>query len=105
MAKNSYMELKHRQQREVDAFPIGFAFSKEQFDEQMIKLGLKPTDTDKIYSIGGINVYLYNNKYGRFVTRFSAGEAKDYVSPLDYYTEEVDAVKKALPAAKQRIGF
>lgn len=60
---------------------------------------------DKIYSIGGINVYLYNNKYGRFVTRFAAGEAKDYVSPLDYYTEEVDAVKKALPAAKQRIGF
>ena len=28
------------------------AFSNEQFDKGMIKLGLNPDDTDKIYSIG-----------------------------------------------------
>jgi ABC-type glycerol-3-phosphate transport system substrate-binding protein len=60
---------------------------------------------DKIYSIGGINVYLYNNKYGRFVTRFSADSANDYVAPLDYYAAEVAAVKKELPNAKKRIGL
>ena len=60
---------------------------------------------DKIYSIGGISVYLYNNAYGRFVTRFSADSAKDYVSPLDYYSAEMEVIKKLLPSAKQRIGL
>jgi len=52
MSKNKYMELKHRQQAEVNSFPLAFAFSDKQFDEQMIKLGLKPSDLDKIVSIG-----------------------------------------------------
>jgi hypothetical protein len=30
-----------------------FAFSNEQFEEGMEKLGLTTTDTDKVYSIGG----------------------------------------------------
>lgn len=49
---NKYAELRARQQKEIDAFPFMFAFSQKQFDEGMIRLGLKPTDTDKIYSIG-----------------------------------------------------
>lgn len=50
---NQYNVLRTRQQKEIDAFPFMFAFSQKQFDEGMIRLGLKPTDTDKIYSIGG----------------------------------------------------
>lgn len=49
---NQYADLRARQQKEIDAFPFMFAFSNKQFDEGMIRLGLKPTDTDKIYSIG-----------------------------------------------------
>mgnify|MGYP003310686800 CR=1 FL=1 len=49
---NRYAELKDRQQKEVDAFPMMFAFSRKQFDEGMKRLGLEPTDTDKIYSLG-----------------------------------------------------
>lgn len=60
---------------------------------------------DKIYSIGGINVYLYNNSKGRFVTCFSADKSADYVSPLAYYTAEMEAIRKALPTARQRIGL
>lgn len=49
----TYKELKDRQQEEINAFPFMFAFSNEQFIKGMERLGLKPTDTDKIYSIGG----------------------------------------------------
>ena len=49
---NRYEEQRFRHQNEFNAFPIMYAFSNEQFDKGMIKLGLNPDDTDKIYSIG-----------------------------------------------------
>ena len=49
---NKYLELRERQQAEVDSFPMFFAFNRNQFDEGMRSLGLKPSDTKKIYSIG-----------------------------------------------------
>lgn len=48
---NRYMELRERHQREVNEFPLGFAFNEEQFNEMMKAWGLKPTDTDKIYKL------------------------------------------------------
>ncbi len=48
----TYRELREKQQKEFDQFPLGAAFSEKQFNEMMEKWGLKPTDTDKIYSIG-----------------------------------------------------
>ena len=50
---SKYTELKTKHQKEVDAFPFGFAFNQKQFEEMMSKWGLTPDDTDKIYSIGG----------------------------------------------------
>lgn len=50
---NKYQELRDRQQKEFNDFPFMWAFNKKQFAEGMEKLGLKETDTDKIYSIGG----------------------------------------------------
>ena len=49
---NAYVALKQRHQQESDAFPFMFAFSEEQFTKGMESLGLSPTDTDQIYSIG-----------------------------------------------------
>ena len=49
---NKYLELHERQQAEVNAFPMFFAFNRSQFDEGMRSLGLEPGDTGKIYSIG-----------------------------------------------------
>ncbi len=49
---NAYQLLKNRQQKEFNAFPLGAAFSKEQFAEMMQKWGLTENDTDKIISIG-----------------------------------------------------
>lgn len=50
---NAYEKMKNRQQKEVDAFPLGAAFSKEQFAQMMEKWGLTVNDTGKIYSLGG----------------------------------------------------
>ena len=47
----NYKDLIERQQQEVNAFPLGFAFSDKQFGEMMEKWGLKPTDTHKIYRL------------------------------------------------------
>ena len=49
---NKYLELKRRHVKEVNDFPFIFAFSQEQLNEGMKKLGLNATDTDKILSIG-----------------------------------------------------
>ena len=50
---NAYQEMKDRQQKEFDAFPVGAAFSNQQFQQMMEKWGLTLNDTDKICSIGG----------------------------------------------------
>lgn len=49
----TYKELKQRQQAEVSAFPMAFAFGARQFEEGMKKLGLEPSEREKIVSIGG----------------------------------------------------
>jgi hypothetical protein len=51
--ENRYVQLKRKQEEERNNFPMAFAFSDQQFKEAMEKLGLKETDTDKVYSIGG----------------------------------------------------
>lgn len=49
---NQYRELRKRQQDEVNAFPLGFAFSDKQFREMMSKWELDPKkDLDKISRI------------------------------------------------------
>ena len=50
---NAYQEMKDRQQKEFDAFPMRAAFSQQQFQQMMEKWGLTLHDTDKICSIGG----------------------------------------------------
>ena len=53
MKENQYLEMKQAHQKEVNNFPVFFAFSKDQFKEGIERLGLTENDTDKIYSIGG----------------------------------------------------
>ena len=48
---NPYATLREKHQREMNAFPLGFAFNDKQFVEMMEKWGLSPDDTDKIYRI------------------------------------------------------
>jgi hypothetical protein len=53
MNMNKYLQMKDRHQKEVEAFPMAFAFNDEQFKEGMVKLGLDANDKTKILSIGG----------------------------------------------------
>lgn len=50
---NAYAEMKARHQERVNALPIKFAFSMEQFRTAMKEWGLTENDTDKIYKMGG----------------------------------------------------
>ncbi|WP_295761197.1 hypothetical protein [uncultured Oscillibacter sp.] len=51
---NKYAELRQRQQEEFNALPLGFAFSRKQFDEMMQEWGLDPEkDLDKLLRIPG----------------------------------------------------
>lgn len=50
---NAYQSLKQKHQQEISVFPMVFAFGQKQFESAMKKLGLKPTDTDKVCSLYG----------------------------------------------------
>lgn len=54
---NSYLALREKHSKEINAFPFIFAFSKPQLYEGMKKLGLDPSETDKLYSYGGGGYY------------------------------------------------
>lgn len=63
--KNLYRELKNRQQKEMDTFPLGSCFNKEQFADMMQNWGLTENDTDKIYSIG-FGCYIRKSDHAAF---------------------------------------
>lgn len=50
---NAYVAMKRRHQNEINSFPIAFAFGRQQIAAAMKKLGLEPTDTEKVVSIHG----------------------------------------------------
>ena len=86
---NLYNELRDRQQKEYNAFPVAFAFSNEQFDNEMIRLGLKPTDTNKVVSIG----------YGGFIRK---SDLNDYKSMLKRHQMQRE---KAIAEDKDGLGY
>jgi hypothetical protein len=78
----TYPELRARHQREVNEFPMFFAFSKDQFAEGMRKFGLTPDDTDKIYKLGNT---------GGFYLRTDGKRLHDM---LEQHTQELEAAMK-----------
>ena len=71
-----YLEIKKRHQDEINRFPMFFAFNDRQFKEGMARLGLEPTDTDKIYKLADT---------GGFYRRDDAARLKEM---LDRHEEE-----------------
>ncbi len=69
-AMNAYTELKEKQQAEVNAFPMFFAFTQQSFDEGMKRLGLEPTDTASIISIGN-GGYIRKSDKDAFLAMFA----------------------------------
>lgn len=65
-----YRELKRKHEKEINDFPMMFAFDNKQFIKGMEKLGLKEDDTDKICSIG----------LGGYVKKDDVGKLKDLIN-------------------------
>ena len=76
---NKYMELKRKHEKEVNEFPMMFAFSNEQFEDGMKKLGVK--SKNKLVSIG----------YGGFIRETDAEAYVKMVKRMD--DEDREAMK------------
>lgn len=76
---NKYIKLKEQHQKEVNEFPIMFAFSNEQFKEGMDKLGIR--SEAELVSIG----------YGGFVRKTDAKAYMTMLARMSY--EEKEAMK------------
>lgn len=55
----SYRQMQERHQKEMNNFPIAFAYSDQQFNDGMRRLGLDLSETDKVVSVF----------YGAFIRR------------------------------------
>ena len=75
---NKYYELKQKQQKERNDFPMFFAFNKKQFNEGMEKLGLNSNDIDKIYSMG----------YGGFIRK---KDSEKFTELFDKHSNEMQS--------------
>lgn len=83
--KETYRELRERQQAEFNAFPIKAAFSEEQFNKVMADWGFSPTDYNKIYSIGsGCFIRRTDSKAFQELCDRHAKELKDAFEDFDF---------------------
>lgn len=87
---NTYIEIKKRHQEEVNKYPIAFAFRKQQFVEAMTKLGLEPTETNKVVSVHGCGDILRKE------------DVPAYMEMLKRHREEI---KDSIDADKTGDGF
>ena len=63
---NKYKLLKEKHQKEIEEFPMFFAFNQQQFNEGMLSVGLNPDDTAAIYKIGRTGGYFRKSDSKRF---------------------------------------
>lgn len=77
---NKYLELKKKHEKELNDFPIKFAFGNEQFKNMMESFGLTENDTDKIVSIG----------FGGYVKK------ENLKAMEELFKSQADEMKKAL---------
>lgn len=82
----TYKEFVDKRQSELNALPIFFAFSNEQFKTAMEERGLTVNDTDKIYKFGDI---------GGFYLRSDADKIREYFSRPDELKELMKDIKFA----------
>lgn len=74
----TYEELKSAFQKEWNEFPLGAAFSNEQFKVMMEKWGLTENDADKICSLG----------FGSFIRKTDKKAFKELTDSQDKREEE-----------------
>lgn len=124
MNTNLYIELKEKHQKEVNEFPMVFAFNKEQFGEGLKKLGLEPSDTDKIYILSNCGGFIrktdckaFNEMFERHSNEMSCAIVNDstgdgFIFDMFYYelanheysyTMDLSDTLEALGLTKEKI--
>ena len=92
MTRETYVQMKNRHQKEYEDFSkncVFFAFSNDQFNEGMQKLGLDPDkDTDKIYRTFG----------GGFILRTKSKEQEEL---FNRFEQEQKQAIEGEPAKKE----
>ena len=78
---SAYLDLKIRHQQEIEAFPMFFAFSSDQFEDGMAKIGVDPCDVNKLFSIGG----------GGYIRK---SDKKAFVDMLNRHKKEMAEARK-----------
>ena len=89
MSTNQYQEMRNHQQAEVNAFPMFFAFNKQQFAEGMRKLGLSPSDTRQVCSIFG-GGYCRKSDVAKLNEMFIAGDKTGQGFICDMFLQELE---------------
>lgn len=79
---NTYQMLKAKQQKEVNEFPMAYAFGQKQFEEAMKKLGLEPSEKDKVCSLYGAGDIIRKSDVPEFLdmSRRHKQEIKDAIA-------------------------
>lgn len=82
---NKYTSLKSKHEAEINAFPFGFAFNKDQFDEMMTKWGFKPTHRSQVMYLEG-GCFIRKSDYNAMQEMFDRHEAerKEAMNDDDY---------------------
>lgn len=83
MKKQEYLDLQNRHRKEVEDFPIAYAFNDEQLKEALVKLGAK--STKECVSVFG---------HGDIVKKKNA---KPFIEMLKRHTREVQEKLKSDP--------
>ena len=92
----TYQELKARHEKELNALPLGFAFSEEQFEKMKLKLGVK--ENSELYRLGNtggfyrkVDSELIHNTFKRHAEErrraifTESGINAEYVQSMFYY--------------------
>lgn len=89
---NEYQKIRERQQKEFDSFPLGFAFSNDQFERMMKNWGLDAKNDSDLKKIVHI-------ESGAFVQK------KDLDRFHDMINRQEDELQAAISADKTGEGF
>lgn len=72
---NKYTSLKSKHEAEVNAFPFGFAFNKDQYDRMMTDWGFKPTQRSNVMYLEA-GCFIRKSDYKAMQEMFSRHEAE-----------------------------
>ena len=88
MAQVTYAQYRKQKQEGVNALPLFFAFSNEQFEKAMQERGLTINDTDKIYRLGNTGGF-YLKKDAPVIRAYFNGEdhLAEYMQDYDFAVE------------------